>query len=169
MTHPIIYLIRHGEKPPKEADGKDADGLSTQGLERAQYLVQVFSKNSKYNIQYILAEKPKKDGSRGRPSETIEPLAASLGLEPDLSISRDDVKGAADAAKAYPGPGNVLVCWEHGQLAKIAEALGVKGQVEYPGDRFDLIWKVEKPYKEIESTTSEDTPLDAGLPTPPAP
>ena len=60
QTHPIIYLIRHGEKPPKEADGKDADGLSTQGLERAQYLVQVFGKSSQYNIQYILAEKPKK-------------------------------------------------------------------------------------------------------------
>jgi hypothetical protein len=60
QTHPILYLIRHGEKPPKEADGKDADGLSTQGLERAQYLVQVFGKSSQYNIQYILAEKPKK-------------------------------------------------------------------------------------------------------------
>jgi len=51
-------------------------------------------------------------------------------------------------------------------LAKIAEALGVKGKVEYPGDRFDLIWKVEKPYNHIESTNSEETPLDVGLPAP---
>jgi hypothetical protein len=53
-------MIRHGEKPPKEADGKDADGLSTQGLERSQGLRQVFGASSQYNIGYILAEDPKK-------------------------------------------------------------------------------------------------------------
>ena len=53
-------MIRHGEKPPKEADGKDADGLSTQGLERAQGLRKVFGEGSAYDIRYILAEHPKK-------------------------------------------------------------------------------------------------------------
>ena len=57
---PIIYLIRHGEKPPKLSDGKDPDGLSAQGLERAQGLRQVFGRSSSYNINYIIAEQPKK-------------------------------------------------------------------------------------------------------------
>jgi hypothetical protein len=74
------------------------------------------------------------------------------------------VQDAADAAKAYQGPGNVLVCWEHGQLAKIATAMGVQGYAEstgwtgdvvYPGDRFDLIWTVKDPYDVIDSVTSE--------------
>jgi hypothetical protein len=82
-------------------------------------------------------------------------------------IGRDDVRAAADAAKAFQGPGNVLICWEHGQLAKIAEALGVKRfakdvdvkhhkKIEYPGDKFDLIWTVVKPYDEIVAVTSEN-------------
>ncbi len=58
-THPIIYLIRHGEKPPK-IDGKDVDGLSAQGEERAQGLHETFGKQSPYDIQYIIAEHPKK-------------------------------------------------------------------------------------------------------------
>ena len=78
----------------------------------------------------------------------------------------------AQAANAYTGPGNVLVCWEHGQLAAIAAAMGVEkyaektglaGKVEYPGDRFDLIWTVREPYVEVESVVSEAVPgLDDG-------
>lgn len=55
-------MIRHGEKPPK-VDGKDPDGLSAQGLTRAQGLRQVFGKSSQYNICYILAEHPKSGSS----------------------------------------------------------------------------------------------------------
>jgi hypothetical protein len=104
------------------------------------------------------------DGERSRPYDTVEPLATALGIKIHSKIDRDDVQGAADAAKAYDGPGNVLVCWEHGQLAKIATALGVQGYaestgwsgpVEYPGDRFDLIWTVNPPYTEITKVTSE--------------
>jgi len=166
MTAPILYLIRHGEKPPKLPNGEDADGLSTKGVERAQGLRQVFGKNSQYNIGYIVAEHPKSDGSRSRPYETIHPLAEDLGLTINSSIDRDDVEAAAKAAKAWEGPGNVLVCWEHGELAKIAEAMGVKKfakdvdvehhhKIEYPGDRFDIIWTVVKPYDEIVAVTSE--------------
>jgi hypothetical protein len=53
-----MYLIRHGEKPEKGA--KDDDGLSNDGEKRAEGLVAVFGKDSGYNIQYILAEHPKK-------------------------------------------------------------------------------------------------------------
>jgi hypothetical protein len=52
-------MIRHGEKPPKLPNGEDADGLSAQGVTRAQGLRQVFGVTSRYNIGYILAEHPK--------------------------------------------------------------------------------------------------------------
>jgi hypothetical protein len=52
---PIIYAIRHGEKP---ADG--ANNLSSQGLARAQRLRQFFGKKSGFNIGYIVVEHPKK-------------------------------------------------------------------------------------------------------------
>jgi hypothetical protein len=54
LAQSTVYLIRHGEKP-----GGGANGLSAQGEQRAQCLVNVFGSNSGYNIGYILAEKPK--------------------------------------------------------------------------------------------------------------
>lgn len=57
---PTLYLIRHGEKPPKLPNGDDANGLSTQGLERAQGLRKVFGDGSVYSIGCIIAEHPKK-------------------------------------------------------------------------------------------------------------
>lgn len=50
-----VYLIRHGEKP-----SGGANGLSAQGQQRAQCLKNVFGPDSQYNIQYIMAETPKK-------------------------------------------------------------------------------------------------------------
>jgi hypothetical protein len=58
MSQAIVYLIRHGEKPEPEADG-----LSAQGLTRANALPGVFGPQSSYNIKYILAEHPKKGES----------------------------------------------------------------------------------------------------------
>lgn len=55
MASPTVYLIRHGEKPD---DG--GNGLSAQGVQRAQCLRSVFGKDSKYNIGYIMAQTPKK-------------------------------------------------------------------------------------------------------------
>lgn len=49
-------MIRHGEKPPKKADGEDEVGLSAQGLDRAQGLCDVFGKDSGYDIQYIMVQ-----------------------------------------------------------------------------------------------------------------
>ncbi|KAH0341899.1 hypothetical protein KCU83_g9520, partial [Aureobasidium melanogenum] len=158
---PDIYLIRHGEKPPKEADGRDAPGLSAAGLFRAQALIRVFGKNSGYNIRYILAEHPKKGGERERPYDTIRPLAESLGdkVEVNKDIGRDDAEAVAEAARGFTGDGNVLICWEHGELTQIAEAIGVKAAIEYPDDRFDVIWKISSPYMELAWARSEHCPV----------
>jgi len=158
---PVVYLIRHGEKPPKLADGQDADGLSTLGVERSQALVGVFGSGSKYDIGYIIAQHPKKDGNEDRPYMTVLPLAESLssnGVEFDHDIHRDDAEGVAQAVRGYRGAGNVLVCWEHHRLQDIATAIGVQGAPVYPEDRFDVIWTVDTPYTQITSITSEHCP-----------
>lgn len=47
-----VYLIRHGEKPDS------GNGLSAQGVQRAQCLRNVFGKGSSYNIGKIMAQMP---------------------------------------------------------------------------------------------------------------
>ncbi|KAF5565836.1 phosphoglycerate mutase family [Fusarium phyllophilum] len=171
-TKPTIYMIRHGEKPTKV--GKtEPDGLSAQGKERANDLPNVFGPNSPYNIGYIMAEHPHKDGGRDRPWKTVEPLGDALGLKIHRNIDRDDYAGAASEALSFEGPGNVLLCWEHKSLEGIAKAIGIQGyaaetgwtgEVKYPGDRFDLIWVVPPPYTEITVVGSELVPgLDDGV------
>lgn len=58
-----VYLIRHGEKP---SDG--SNGLSSQGMQRAQCLRNVFGASSMYDIGYIMAETPKSSTSSPYPS-----------------------------------------------------------------------------------------------------
>ena len=122
-----VYLIRHGEKP---SDG--SDGLSAQGQQRAQCLRNVFGASSQYNIGYIIAEQPKSSGSRERPLETVEPLAQDLGLTPDTSCTKTDQKCVRDLVRDYNGEGNILICWEHGELTDIVDALGDDNAPEYP-------------------------------------
>ncbi|PVH88162.1 hypothetical protein DL98DRAFT_581380 [Cadophora sp. DSE1049] len=159
---PTIFLIRHGEKPPK-INGKDQDGLSAQGEQRATGLVNVFGKNSLFDIGYILAQHPKKDGSRARPHQTVLPIATSLGLKVDTSIDRDSYAKVAKAATHFKGPGNVLICWEHKALTDIVREIGVLKEWVYPS-RFDIIWAVKPPYDVLEVVGSEGIAgLDDGI------
>lgn len=77
------------------------------------------------------------DHKQTRPYLTVKPLADSLG--PDVpfnyDIDRDHVKKVADAVQDFRGPGNILICWEHDTLRKIAKEIGVKDPPKYPGDR----------------------------------
>ncbi|KAE8443537.1 hypothetical protein EG329_001777 [Mollisiaceae sp. DMI_Dod_QoI] len=172
-----VYLIRHGEKP---ADG--SDGLSAQGVERAQCLRTVFGSSSSYDIEYIIAEQPKSSqchstpptlsmyegnilmnsyelgGARTRPLETVQPLANDLGLSVDTSCDRDDQKCVAKLVDKYSGGGNILICWEHDNLSDIVKALGDKKPPDYPDDSFNIIWTDPSPYKTITTMTSEDCP-----------
>jgi hypothetical protein len=83
------------------------------------------------------------------------PLSRDLGIPIDHSIDRDNIKAVVDALKGYNGDGSILVCWEHHALTKIMKNLGVEGHYTYPKERFDVIWTVRYPYKELHSWKSQ--------------
>jgi hypothetical protein len=88
------------------------------------------------------------DGKEDRPYLTVKPLAESLeqyGVPFNFTIDRDHVDKVKDAVHDYikgkgkdefqGSEGNVLICWEHDTLEKIAAVLGVEQVPEYPGKR----------------------------------
>ncbi|KAM4061156.1 phosphoglycerate mutase family protein [Hirsutella rhossiliensis] len=151
---PTVFFIRHGEKPPSH----DNPTLSPKGKKRAQCIRSVFGDNSNFDIGYIMAETPKKSGFRQRPFDTVAPLASDLGLEIDTSCGKKDIDCVRDAVENYEGKGNILICWEHKRIKKIAKALGARHVKKYPKYAFDLIWIDPYPYDEIVDIISEDCP-----------
>jgi hypothetical protein len=150
----VVYFIRHGEKP---AQGK---GLNAQGVERSKWLRKLFGPSNDYGVKHMIAQRPKTDGKRRRPYDTLQPLADELGLTVDIDCERDNFKGFVAKIKSYKGEGNVLVCWEHKRLTDLAAALGVHNPPIYPKDRFDIIWTCEEPYHAILESNQECPGLD---------
>ncbi|KAK2599028.1 hypothetical protein QQS21_005494 [Conoideocrella luteorostrata] len=150
---PMVFFIRHGEKP-----GGDENGLSARGEQRAQCLRNVFGAGSNYNVGHIMAQAYKPSGKRKRPYDTVKPVAKDLGLKVDTSCDRDDAKCVKKFVKKYKGPGNILICWEHKMLSELAEALGAENVRAYPSDRFDQIWIDPHPYSQITDIVSEHCP-----------
>jgi hypothetical protein len=153
VTKPTVYLIRHAEK-----DLNDTIGLNEKGRVRAQCLTHVFGPQSPYDIGYIIAQQPYSNGTHRRSFETVTPLAASLNLTVDTSCDKYDIKCAADLVRSYTGPGNILICWQHGKLRKIMKALGGQKFPRYPDDRNDIIWTASEDWTYIEEVQSECCP-----------
>ncbi|KGO71686.1 Surfeit locus 6 [Penicillium italicum] len=153
-SHPTVYMIRHGEKPHDPND----HGLTPDGVKRAQCLRRVFGQDSEYNIGHIMAPRVKWDGAHGRPFETVLPLANDLGLTVDTHCKRNKVKCVAKAIRSYDGPGNILIAWRHSSMGGIEEELGALEPIEYPDERFDLIWTDPWPYGNVTNIKSEECP-----------
>ena len=149
----VVYFIRHGEKPVQ------GNGLNAQGRQRSKYLTELFGPSSDYGVEYLIAQRPKRDGRQRRPYDTLRPLADDLGLTVDTACERDEIDAVVAKIQSYTGKGNVLVCWEHKRLSNIAAALGVLNPPRYPTERFDIIWTCEEPYQ----TISESKQMCPGL------
>ena len=102
---PTVYFIRHGEKP------SSGNGLSAQGLQRAQCLKTVFGASSQYNIGHIMAQTPQSDGSQSRPYNTVLPLAQSIGLTVDTSCQRDDSSCVNKVVKSLSASTKNILIW----------------------------------------------------------
>jgi hypothetical protein len=81
-----------------------------------------------------------------RPVETITPLSVALQLEINSkhSDTHHEVKQVATDIRnhgRYAGK-IVLICWHHGKIPDLAQALGVSNPPSWPGSVFDRVWQI---------------------------
>ncbi len=120
-----IYLIRHAEKP---ASGP---GLSPAGQDRATAYVEYFRKqlNPAGNAvawNYLFASQDSDNSDR--PVLTITPLAQTLSLTIDTTYKDKDYRKLVDHIQQHAGDryatSNILICWHHGEILQLAQAMG---------------------------------------------
>lgn len=123
----IIVLIRHGEKPGR------GTGLALAGQQRAQaysvYLPNQPFNGSLPNFSYLFAAK--ESPASNRPVLTITPLSKALNLPINSPYADKDFQPLAQELlnnAQYNGK-NILVCWHHGEILKLAKALGAHDKV----------------------------------------
>ena len=168
-----VLIIRHGEKlGSADNDEEGGPNLSTRGSARAFALPSLFnpvtpqtdcalvaavgSVTGTYGVVSIEGKAPRfampafvfatqASHHSNRPVETVSPLLAAFNLPLDNSHSDDDYgKVAQDILthSKYAGA-VVLVCWHHGKIQALAEALGVSQPPPWPGGTvFDRVWQL---------------------------
>jgi len=132
-----IILMRHADKP----EDPENEDLSEAGMARAEhlatYIPQTFGKPD-----YIIATAHSKHSNR--PTETVKPLAAALGMKVQHDIGDDDFEELVNeifSNPAYHGT-TVVVCWHHGKLPAIAAMLGAPAGSypdPWPEDAYNII------------------------------
>jgi len=161
MSATKIMIIRHAEKPGAagapfgvDADGnRDPEELTVRGWQRAGALVRFLSPVAGQFSDQRLA-KPNKIFASGvgrhskskRPSHTVTPLAAFLGQTVDLGHVKGEEDSVVQAAIAASGA--VLICWEHEAIPALANKIigtAANSPQQWPGDRFDIVWVLNRP------------------------
>ena len=140
--------MRHAEKIPE-----DPVHLSPKGRVRADHLMTYVKHMVLEDIihdrpNYLISMKQKSPKKSNRPKETLEPLAAVLGLKIHDKFQNKDIDEAIEQINNPDLEGKtVIVCWSHHQIPKIAKGLGlpVKGWNTYgddedDGDDFRTVW-----------------------------
>jgi hypothetical protein len=179
-------VIRHGEKPDEDVSplpgisvtgAEDESSLTKVGWDRANALVNVFDpaqgpvRPGLARPAAIFAAGANDDGEGKRTRETVGPLAHKLGLQMNTEFGKGDEESLVAAATSQTGP--TLICWQHGEIPAIAEALGSVTPAppqEWPDDRFDVVWTFTRTatgwnfaqLPEMALPTDKPTTIDAG-------
>lgn len=182
----VIMIIRHGEKPDEDVSplpGVNVNGveddasLTKVGWDRANALVNVFDpaqgpvRPGLARPTAIFAAGATEAGEGKRTRETVGPLAHKLGLQMNIDYGKGEEESLIAAAISQPGP--TLICWQHGEIPAIAEALGTVTPAvpeEWPDDRFDVVWTFTRTpsgwtfaqLPEMVLPTDRPTAIDAG-------
>ena len=92
----------------------------------------------------IFAFKATNSDASNRAVPTMTPLGAALRMPIHAPFPSDRPQDMANFILTTPGYEGkmVLVCWDHSFMRDLVEALGAPRPPAYPGDRFDLIYKV---------------------------
>jgi broad specificity phosphatase PhoE len=120
MTNARILLMRHAEK---SADPMDPH-LSSDGYARAAKLAE-YIPGTLGAPQFLFATSISKHSVR--PIETIEPLAAKIGVPIDSTYADQDYGALASQLlsdqRFADASSLIVVCWHHGNIPSMACAL----------------------------------------------
>jgi hypothetical protein len=136
----IVLIMRHAEKP---SDDKDPN-LAPQGFRRAEALPALFSGPQPRlpRPEFLFASDASKHSNR--PIETIQPL--SQALREKINHDYVDLETGPIAKQILSGKyaGKVvLICWHHGEIPHLAEALGVTDAPhKWDPNVFDQVWEI---------------------------
>jgi hypothetical protein len=158
-----IFIIRHAEKPVRNAHGveihgvdidgqRSEDSLIPLGWQRAGALVRLFDpldsprRGLAKPGQLVAPAYPKEEDTvKHRTHETITPLSELLKLNIDAPFKEGQEKELGAYVSQGAKANVVLISWEHRlipDIAKNIEPLKSKVPDKWPEDRFDLVWSL---------------------------
>ena len=156
-----VMIIRHAEKPANDSD----PDLSPDGYKRAHALTELFNIHPEYASKglpsHIFAAKYVPGQNANRAIETITPLAKVLGLPVEIPNVGSETQELSDRIlnnHKYDGK-VVLISWTHGNIPKLANALGGNCAKKWDGSVFDRVWMLEYSDSEIECSDLPESVL----------
>ena len=179
-----ILIIRHADKPVDgRPAGVDAEGVSDDksltpfGWQRAGVWAELFARPPGGTSLIatpicIYASAPATEHERAtggggsksrRPLETVTSAAERLGLTVNLQFGKGGETGLAAELDSIEGV--ALVCWQHENIAAIANAVAprVAGiPAAWPEDRFNVVFRLKR--KDESSPWSFDQEAPVMLP-----
>jgi broad specificity phosphatase PhoE len=120
LANAVILIIRHAEKPDS------GSGLAPAGKKRAKAYVDYFRNytvdGQPLKLDYLFASADSKASRRAR--LTIEPTSKKLGLSIDTRFEDAQYQKLATEIRTKPHGKNILICWHHGEIPQLIQALG---------------------------------------------
>jgi len=141
LANATVLVIRHAEKP------EEGTGLTPAGEARAKAYALYFHKltidGKPFRVNHIFATKDSKKSYRER--LTVEPLGKAVNLAIDDRFKNNSFAELAEDLKTHPYGKDILICWHHGKIPELVQALGGPTTLipggKWPAATFD--WVVE--------------------------
>ena len=128
LANDVILIVRHAEKPDT------GSGLTPTGQQRARAYVHYFERyqiDAKVmRLDYLIASADTKHSQR--PRLTIEPLSNALQIPIDSRFHDNDIAPLAQAIESRPRGRTILICWHHGEIPALLQALGANSNALLP-------------------------------------
>jgi len=133
LANTTVLIIRHAEKP------ESGSGLAPAGVQRAEAYVNYFKNftidSKPVQIDYLFATADSKGSMR--PRLTITPLSRALGIRIDTSFDDQQYENLAAAMKSRYHGHVILICWHHGKIPELVQALGGDSTQMFPQGKWD--------------------------------
>lgn len=132
LANNTVLIVRHAEKP------KLGVGLTEEGRKRAELYVRYFEPFHEpgFDLRPTALYSGADSKDSNRPRLTLEPLAAATGMKLHSTFNTKQPEDIVAALRAEPHGKVPLICWRHGGIPGLIDALGGKAADVIPGGKW---------------------------------